>query len=313
MAFLRSEVGIQPAVGTDPASDPPSTPPTVGVAPFTVPPVLAEASSDPRQLLAVSLDGSTSAMVNAWMGPGPLSVVTVAGTTTEYELGPTKTNGPGAAAFSPDGSWLAAIDGAGALWRIDLVDSSATQLLASAKGLVFGRWLRFEGNERLIVNLVGSVEVPLPTAIGAVDLSTMSVELLTTGGWERRGWPQADGGLIYASILPDGGAIQLMHRDPAGAVTPMANLGIATWLDVSPQGWAAYSNLSGAVLLTPPSGPTITLELGSIPHFSPDGSQVAIVSEAADKVLFFTVDGLLVGDVVGPFGAWTVCAEACTP
>lgn len=269
-------------------------------------PVDAPAGSpDPRRMLAMSPDGLAAAFVNEWTGPGPLLLTRNEQETVKIELGPHAEVGPGAAAFSPDGTWLAVVDGAGTLWRVDLADLSAKELIEADDGFVFGRWLRFAGDDRLIVNLVGSSTVPLPSVVATIDLGALKIERLTDGGWERGGWPQRDGSLLYASILPDGGASRLVVRAPDGSNVVWADLGIATWLDESVAGAVTYSDLDGNVRLMPTAESTRVLGRGSIPRFSPDGDEVAFVSADSASVSAFDLSGERVGEVSGVFAGWS--------
>jgi hypothetical protein len=268
---------------------------------------------DARRLLAVSPDGLTAAYASAWVGPGSLSVVRAAGKTTTFELGAAAEIAPGAAAFAPDSSWLAVVDGAGDLWRIDLGNDSATRLKTPEIGGVFGRWLRFDGSDRLIVNIVRSTAVPLPTNVATLDLQTMSVDLLTNEGWAWGGWPQFDGSLVYVTILPEGGPLQLNSRAKDGTVVVGADIGITTWIDVNDSGFVAYANLDGEVLLRAPAGEIVSLGPGAIPRFAPDGAHIALVAEMDTKVRSFDLTGAVTGEVPGVYASWAICGGACSP
>lgn len=300
-----------PSATASPDAAAPSDPtPTIepsqhlGLALDLAPIAAPEGSPDARRLLAVSPDGLAAAFVNDWIGPGPLILTRGEKETVAIELGPHREIGPGAAAFSPDGSWLAVVDGAGTLWRVDLADHSAKELIEADEGFVFGRWLRFDSSDLLIVNLVGSSTVPLPSVVASIDLGAMTIERVTASGWERGGWPQRDGSLFYASILPDGGGTQLVVRAPDGSSTVWADLGIATWLDVGVTGVAAYSDVDGNVLLTLTAGSARVLGSGSVPRFSPAGDEVAFVGGDGSTVLAFDLSGQKVGEISGMFAAW---------
>lgn len=303
---------VAPAPSTSPTSvAEPTSEPTPAIAgqpmaDLVEAPTLEGISSDPRLLLALSPDGALAAYIDDWAGPGDLRVVAADGKSTAFELGPFHEYGPGAAAFAPDGSWLAVVDGSGTLWRIDPTADSAKELMTSPLGMVFGRWLRFANDDTLIVNLVGSSTVPLPSVVATLDLPSLSIKMLTSGGMERGGWPQEDGNLVFAQILPEGGATRLTVLDEDGAITPVGDIGIATWLDVSRGGTAAYSDVSGAVWLFSPGGARQSLGDGQVPRFSPDGQRVAVVSTSGDSVGIYALNGSRVAEVSGPFAGWVV-------
>jgi len=263
-------------------------------------------------MLALARDGSAAAFVDEVLGPGPLRIARAGRETLEVFLGPTEIRGPAAAVFGSDGTWLVTVDGQGALWRVSVTDGSSDRLVESAHGLVFGRWLQFTDDGRLIVNLVGSAEVPLPSFIASVDIESLSVDLLTEGGWERGGWPQADGSLAYAAILPEGGATRIMLWSERSTES-LADLGIATWTDVSRFGDIVYSIPDGDIKLAQPGEPTRTLGVGSVPRISPDGDRVAVVSERGDAVVVYDSAGTPLDEIAGPFAGWARCPEGCLP
>lgn len=268
---------------------------------------------DPRRLLAVSADGQFAVFTANWDDGGAMSLVSSDGSTTTLDLTKVDEGGSGAAAFAPDGTWLAVVDGAGELWRVDVKSAVATKLMSSANGMSFGVWLRFNGPDELIVNLVGSVEVPFPMHVAALDLNKMSATFLTVDGWEWAGWPQTDGSLLYASVLPDGGALQLNRLDVDGSVDVGADLGIVKWIDVNGSGFAAYSTPEGNVILRTPAGELMDLSAGAVPRFSPDGSQLAIAVEGGTAVKSFDLAGVLLGEAQGPYASWATCDGRCAP
>jgi len=267
--------------------------------------------SDARRLLASSPDGLSAAFTADWDASGPISLVRVGGKTTVLDLAGSANGGPGAAAFAPDGTWVAVVDGAGRLWRVDLATDAATKLATPGNGLVFGVWLRFNGPDELIVNLVRSSTVPLPMFVASVDLNKMSVQFLTDDGWDWGGWPQSDGSLVYSSVLPDGGALQLERRAADGSVEAWANLGIVQWLDVNSSGFAAFSNADGNAFLRTPEGKLINLGQGAVPRFSPDGSHIAVAIGGGTSVRSFDLAGALSAEVLGAYASWVPCNGPC--
>lgn len=267
---------------------------------------------DARRLLAVSPDGLSAVFTADWDASGPISLVGVGGKTTILDLAGSTNGGPGAAAFAPDGTWLAVVDGAGSLWRVDLGTGAASKLTTPDNGLVFGVWLRFNGPDELIVNLVRSSTVPLPMFVASLDLNKMSVQFLTDDGWDWGGWPQSDGSLVYSSVLPDGGALQLERLAADGSVEAWANLGVVQWLDVNSSGFAAFSTADGTVFLRTLGGELIDLGQGAVPRFSPDGLHVAIAIGGGTSVRSFDLDGALSDEVPGAYASWVTCNGACT-
>ena len=277
-------------------------------------PVPPGAIIDARRLLAVSPDGLSAVFTQDWDGSGPMSLVRAGGKATVLDLPKTDEGGPGAAAFAPNGTWVAVVDGVGGLWRVDLKDDSMTRLATSDQDLVFGVWLRFDGPDKLIINLVRSSTVPMPTFVASVDLTKLSVDLLTTEGWERGGWPQSDGSLLYATILPEGGALQINRMAEDGSVGKQAEVGIATWMDINASGYIAFTNVDGDAFLRTPRGEVIALGAGATPRFSPDGQHLGITTNDPTTVVkSFTLAGELEDEIQGPYAAWVTCEAGCAP
>lgn len=286
-----------PAPTNPPTANPPTISPPVTSAPSPAVRLLllTEPShgDDPRLIYDVASGGRWWAYRDAWNGPGPLHLAGADGSRQDFDLGPIDVFAPQAAAFSPAGTQLAVTDAAGALWMIDLTTLAAQRLAeVGPNGLVFGRSLRWQGPDRLYVQLAGSVEIPMPGMLGAFDIRDGSVTLLSqdTAAYGPR--PLSDGGVAYVHLKGDGSYV--VRRETAGVVIDVAEVGfIEGGLDIAADGAVAYADMTTVWLVTQPGGPAVELTAGSNPRFSPEGSVVVYLRGRGQSIL---VDRL--GDVL---------------
>lgn len=190
-----------------------------------------------------------------------------------------------AAEFAPDGSWLAVVDGAGALLRLEADDGESALL---APGPFMGP-IVIEPAGTLLALAVSSVQAPFRSRLVRVDPATG--EMLT----------MLDEELVYgAQLLSDGGIGVVAHR-PSGTVvlrsadgsaTVLADLGAGA-VNVSLSGDARVMawEQSGEIVVRPEAGASSrTLGSGSNPRVAPDGS--AVLFEQAGKAVLATLDGV---------------------
>jgi len=256
--------------------------------------LLAPASvskSDPRLLYDASPDGAWAAYRTSWSGPGPLYLVRSDGSATPILVGPNDRLEPQAARFSPDGARLAVVDGAGALWTIDPQTAQAREIAADGPwGLVFGRSVRFGDNDHVYVQLVGSVEMPIPSRLGVVDLRDASVAVLSDDTWAYAPRPLDGGALAYLHLNEDGS--YTARRIDGNKVTDIGNVGfIHGGFDIRADGAVVFSDGDQTQLIQSPGQPARALGAGTNPRFTADGSSVIVYDNGAALSKLMALDG----------------------
>ena len=121
-------------------------------------------------------DGTAVALADQY---GPLSALL---TLANGDGSQTRINLPGAigAGYAPDGSWLAAIDGRGALWHV-AVPSGAATLLADGP-FIGSPIVRADGSVLLLA--VPSVAAPISSSLVELDPVSGRIEVLTSDDGE---------------------------------------------------------------------------------------------------------------------------------
>ncbi len=252
------------------------------------------------QLLAVAPDAATAAVAGQ-IGPEttPLIMARADGSQVQVEL-------PGliAAAFAPDDSWLAAIDGRGALWRVAAADGAARQIAA---GPFIGDPV-VEASGSVLALRVPSVEAPYRS-----ELVRVTPDGTTTGLTSEA--------LVYgAQRLADGSLAAIAHR-PTGTVvlrlgggraTVMADLGAdAVNVAVDRSAAAVAWERAGSVFLQRlPGGRAQRIAAGAHPRFSADGQALLLDLPTGSELV--DPDG----DLIATFSTqldFAACAEECGP
>jgi hypothetical protein len=270
------------------------------------------ATSDPRLLYDVSPDGSWSAYRDLWAGPGRLHLVG-AGRSVDLDIGPTDVLAPQAAAFSPDGRTLAVVDGAGALWSIDVASATPTRIAIAGADGVFGGSVRFGDDQHCFVQLVGSVEIPMPSHLAVVTFPAGEVTILSDDPAAYGPRPLADGSLAYVHLNDDGSYVA-RRLDPTGLVTDIAEVGFAHgWVDLSVRGAVAFSDGAVTRLVTEPGGRQRSIGAGAYPRFARDGGALVTYDAALHQSRLFGLDGVQLGSAPSPFVAIVPCREGCRP
>lgn len=267
-------------------------------------------SQDPRRVYDVSADGLWWAYRDQWSGPGPLHLGRQGEPTLDLRLGPTEVSAPQAAAFSPNGSRLAVVDGGGALWVVDAASGSAIKVAdAGPNGLVFGRWVRFGDGDHVYVQLVGSVEIPIPSFIAAVNVQDGTITTLSDDSWAYGPRLLADGSIAYVHLNNDGSYVVRRLRE-GGEVTDMAQVGTADWIDVSTDGVVAFSDGLTTFLVSEPGGTPVPVG-GMYPRFSPGGRTLLTYDSVSGQSILYSLDGSVVDTMDSAFAAIVQCGEGC--
>jgi hypothetical protein len=260
--------------------------------------VQVEAATTGVSLLAVSAAGSKVALADQLgEASGYLTLAETDGQQLRIPM-------PGllAASFATDGSWLAVIDGRGALWRVDAT-SGRTAFLA--EGPFIGSPV-IDSDGSLLVLAVPSVQAPYQSRLVRIAPATGSVAILS----ERE--------LVYAVFPLDDGNLAVVSHDPAGtAVHRLTNDGESLLVDlgvgavnvaVAANGRIAFERRGDGILVIDPPGSAMrSVGAGSRPCFAPDGASLLV--HHGDRTLALDIDGavLAIADQPASFAASAGC------
>lgn len=231
-------------------------------------------------LLAVSSDGTLAALADR-VGElaGLLTVASSDGSQLQLQL-------PGllGAAFAGDASWIAVVDGRGALWRVDL-GSGHAELMAD--GAFLGS-PQVAGDGSLLLLSVPSVEAPYRSRLVRYDPASGSLAELS------------DEELVYGAFPLDGGDLAVVAHRPEGSVVQrLTAAGPRTMAKLSPgainvavadNGRIAFErDGEGILLVDAPGSAARPLGPGSRPCFAPDGSSLLV--RRGDQSVALSLDG----------------------
>ena len=199
------------------------------------------------QILAASADGATVAFSPVEPGQvGPLVIARPDGSQVEVAL-----PGVRGAAFEPMGTWLAAIDLSGALWRVDPQTGLAGRLLVGP----YGPDLTVLPDGRILAIRLSSVDAPYWSAVELIDADTgQPMPAAPSLGGEDQLVYQAtaltDGTLAVARHRSDGG-LALVRVGLDGSETALGELAGGTAVAFSPAGDALAWEDGGQIWLKP--------------------------------------------------------------
>jgi hypothetical protein len=216
--------------------------------------------------------------------------------------------GVAGAAFAPDGSWLAAVDGEGRVWRVDPKGGSASRLADGP----FGGALAFARDGALLMIEVASVEAPYASRL--VRIAPEGGHVTTVAGIDAplvlAAQPLSDGSLA-AVVHPLGGGIAIRRVTPLGS-SLITDLGTSTAdVAVSPDGLFVAYGLSddGVYLVDVARHVTRRLGNGAMPRFAPDASALLVQSDRGSVVIDY--DGQTIQTYASPGTAWATCVGGC--
>jgi hypothetical protein len=210
------------------------------------------------------------------------------------------------AGFAPDTSHLAAIDGAGSLWRIDASSGQASRL---AVGPFLGSPLIGQDGSILVLR-VPSVVAPFASRLVRVSADGSTVTELT------------DDHLVYGAHRLDDGSLAVVVHQPGGTLvlqgeppesrSLLANLGPdAVNVAVAPDGRAVAWERSGNIYLQElPAGSARPLGAGAHPRFAPDGMTLLIDEPTQVSLLDRAGHALATFDSQAAFAS---CVGGCQP
>lgn len=257
-------------------------------------------ASGSNQLLAVAPDAILAA-VAAQVGAEntALIVARADGSQLRVEL-------PGliAAAFAPDASWLVAIDGHGALWRVAAADGAARQIAA---GPFIGQ-PAVEGDGSVLALRVPSVEAPFRSELVRIGLDGTTTSLI-------------DEALVYGAQPIAAGSLAVIAHRPAGTVVLRLAGGRATVLaDLGPDAVNASVDRAATAVAWEHGGAILVQQLaggrpqriatGTHPRFSADGRALLIDEPAGTRLI--QSDGAVIATFSTQLG-FAGCAAECAP
>jgi hypothetical protein len=242
-------------------------------------------------LLAVSADGSAVALADR-IGEqsGALTLAAADGSQLRIAV-------PGllAATFAADASWLAVIDGRGALWQ---VNASIGRRELIADGPFIGSPV-IGADGSLVMLAVPSVEAPYRSSLVRVAPDTGVVSVLSARELVYAAFPLDDGDLAVVAHEATGTVVGRVGR---GGERPLADLGAgAVNVSVAVDGSIAFEVAGeGIFLVDQPGSAPRGLGIGTRPCFAPDGSSI-LVSRGQERVAL-SLDGSALAEADGLAG-----------
>jgi hypothetical protein len=252
------------------------------------------------QLLSVAPDSSVAAIAShVGAETTTLIVARADGSQLQVEL-------PGliSASFAPDASWLAAIDGRGALWHVAAADGAARHIAA---GPFIGEPV-VEPDGSVLALSVPSVEAPFRSDLVRVAADG-SVASLTSASLVYGAEPLTDGSLAVFAHRPSG---TVVLRLADGRATTLADLGAdAVNAAISRSAAAVAWERAGEVYLQRlPDGRAQRVASGTHPRFSADARTLLVDLPGGTQLL--ELDGTLIADFSTQLD-FATCAVECAP
>ncbi len=262
----------------------------------------------PARVLAAAPDGSALAVSRADRGQvGPLTIARHDGSQLDVEL-----PGVRGAAFDASSGWLAVVDLAGALWRVDAQSGAASRLADGP----FGSAPAVLADGRVLAIRLSSVDAPTWSAAVIVQSSSgeESPVASSTGGQDQLVYqanPLSDGTIALVRHRT-GGGLTLVKVRADGSEAWLADVEEAPLVTISPDGqWLAWA-ASGRVRISRLDRGRLTRDLGdgTGARFSPDSSLLLLFSETGTRVV--DLNGNAVTQA-GPAACWLGDGRGCQP
>jgi hypothetical protein len=252
-----------------------------------------------NRLLALSPNGSQAAVAKQ-IGPDPSTLVLARSDGSQVLV---QLPGLIAAGFASDGTWLAALDGTGALWRVQTDSGLATHL---ADGPFIGR-PTVEAAGAILALRVSSVEAPFASRLARVSVDGSAISYLTDDELVYGAQPLADGSLAVVAHQASGTQVWRLAN---GARQQMADLGQdAVNVAVATAGDAVAWEREGEVYLrTLPAGKPTRLASGMRPRFAGDGRSVLV--ELLEGSALIGLDGRTIATFPSQ-AAFATCSGEC--
>ena len=216
--------------------------------------------------------------------------------------------GVAGAAFAADGSWLAAVDGSGRLWRIEATTGAASQL---ASGPYTGSISFTRAGELLLVE-ASSIEAPFPSVVVRFNpRSRRSVLVDHEEGFVFSAAELTDasvavtahvfGGGVEVRRVTDNSSERLASLDPRAIDASLSDDGSRI----------AYSAAGSVFLHDVASGSTKRLGPGEMPRVAHDGGSLLVLRNGQTALL--TADGGELDQFDTPTVGWATCEGRCQP
>jgi hypothetical protein len=256
--------------------------------------------STSRQLAMVP-DGTAVALADQY---GPLSALL---TLANVDGSQTRINLPGAigAGYAPDGSWLAAIDGRGALWRV-AVPSGAATLLADGP-FIGSPIVRADGSVLLLA--VPSVAAPISSTLVELDPVSGQIDVLTNEPLVYGAFPLADGSLAVAAHEVEGTVVRRIAGPRSDLLTDLGPGAVNVAVAPDAEQIAFVRNDDVFYLDRPHAAPR-HLTRGRNPTFAPEGNALLVQDGGVSVVI--GRDGLQVAAFDAQVG-FVACGQGCQP
>jgi len=216
--------------------------------------------------------------------------------------------GVAGAAFGADGSWLAAIDGGGRLWRIEARTGTASQV---APGPYTGSISFTRAGELLLVE-AASIEAPFSSVVVRFSPQTrrsvlvdheegfvFSVSELTDGSVAVTA--HVFGGGVEVRRVTEASSELLASLDPRAIDTSLSDDGSRI----------AYSVEGTAFLRDVASGSTNRLGPGEMPRLAHDGGSLLVLRDGQTALL--AADGSQLDQFGTATVGWASCEGRCRP
>jgi hypothetical protein len=253
-----------------------------------------------NQLLALAPDGSAAAVASQ-IGPDPAILTLVRGDGGQRSVALPGIIGAG---FAPDGSWVAAVDGAGSIWRVPASDAAPSRLV---DGPYIGSPI-VEPDGSVLALRVSSIEAPIVSHL---------VRIAPDGGVAAL----ADDDLVYGAQLMDDGSIAyaahqgsrtLLKQLVAGRPQQLADLGQdAVNVVLGPNREAVAFERGGQVFVRHlADNAEVRIGSGARPRFAPDGHSLLVELPSGSALLALDGTKLAAFDDQAGFAG---CAEGCQP
>jgi hypothetical protein len=222
--------------------------------------------------------GGGMAAVAAQIGPAPTTLIIGRADGSQLQV---PMQGLISASFAPDSSYLAAIDGAGSLWRVAANSGEARHVAA---GPFLGSPL-IDQDGTILVMRVPSVMAPFVSHLVRVGADGSTVTELTDDELVY-GAHRLDDGSLAVVVHQPGGTL-VVRSGPPGPPTLLVNLGLdAVNVAVAPDGATIAWERSGQVYLQDlPAGSARLVGAGAHPRFATDGTTLLVDQPAGVTLL----------------------------
>jgi hypothetical protein len=220
----------------------------------------------------------------------------------------TALSGVAGAAFSVDGSWLAAVDAAGRLWHIEARTGSATRLAA---GPYTGSVHFTRSGDLLLVEAASSDSI-FPSVVIRFSPATRKATVLDTeDGFVFSAVELADSSVAVTAHVFGGGVA--VRRVTEGSAELLASLDPnAIDPSLSADGGRIGYSVGGAVYLHDVAGgSTRGLGRGEMPRIAADGGSLLVRRDGRTTLL--APDGGELDRFATAAVGWASCGEECRP